>query len=450
MSIKTSLMNLPFYNQMVLPWHYLQAVRYGVKYRWPARNLRVIGVTGTNGKTTTSFMIWKMLVEAGYKTGLLTTVGWSEDGSELHAQIQHMTTESVNILDKRMRAVADAGAEFMVIEVTSHALAQFRILGVPIEVAVFTNLTHEHLDYHKTFAKYRQAKAKLFRHAKKAVINADDGSGMWLADYVRKYSLHDMKKKGDYSSDDIILFGIEQGDLRAEEFELLSDGVKYSCCDMRLKNDYSSGDIKCDDKMTVKTRIPGKFNVYNSLAAVGVGKQLGLSDQQISQGIYALESVEGRMTRVEAGQDFTVIVDYAHTPDALEKLFASVKSDQRIIAVHGGAGRRDESTREERGEILGKNSDIVIITEDDTRDEDLTEIMQSFAEGAKKVGKVLDQDLFMVVDRREAIEKAVAEAKSGDMVLILGKGHEKTILRPDGVVPFEDIKVARESLEKLK
>lgn len=425
MSLKSSLKKIPFYNQLVLPWHYLQALRYGRKYKWPAKNLRVIGVTGTNGKTTTSFMVWKMLVESGKKCGLLTTVGWSENGSELHPQIQHMTTESVEILDKRMRAVADSGAEFLVIEVTSHALAQFRILGVPIEIAVFTNLTHDHLDYHKTFENYRQAKGKLFKRAKKAVINADDKNAKWFEDEFAQ------GKK--YAFGDIITYGIEAGDLRATGVKQNSKGIEYSC-----------GDIK------VKTQIPGEFNVYNSLAAVGVGRILGLTNKEIERGIYALDAVEGRMTRVDAGQDFTVIVDYAHAPDALEKVFESVSCKGRIISVHGGAGQRDHSTREIRGEILGKNSDIVIITEDDTRDENLDEIMQMFVTGAEKAGKKLGKDLFMVSDREEAIRKAIEEARKDDLVLILGKGHEKTILRPDGECPFEDIKVARAILEQLE
>ncbi len=471
MSLKSLAEKMPGYNSLVLPWHWLEAVKAGVKYRWPAKNLRVIGVTGTNGKTTTCFMIWKMLNEAGHKTGLLTTVGWSEDGKKLHDQVAHMTTERVDILNERMRKVADAGAEFLVLEVTSHALAQYRTLGVPIEIAVFTNLTHEHLDYHKTMKKYRNAKLKLFKKSEYGVVNADDPSAIFF-----------MKP---YAYGDIISYGIEQGDLRATEVELKASGVKYVCHDMRRKGQNSSHDI------IIETQIPGKFNVYNSLATVAVGKRVGLSDQEIASGIRALESVEGRMTRVREGQNFEVIVDYAHTPDALEKVFQSVASGRisssepasvslqdaksssvrssvlsrtssenpalcdgeaenemgrKIISVHGGAGQRDSSTRAERGEILGKNSDIVIITEDDSRDEDPQEIAEMFVKGAEKAGKVRDKDLFVIIDRREAIKKAIKMAKEGDVVLILGKGHEKTILRGDGAHEFEDEKVAREIL----
>lgn len=440
MSLKAKVEKIPGYNSLVKPWHYAQALAAGVKYGWPAKKVRVIGVTGTNGKTTTCFMIWKMLNEAGHKAGLLTTVAWggvsgSEteiassgmDAMKLHQQQEHMTTERVEVLNRRVRAIADAGAEFLVLEVTSHALCQYRTLGVPVEVAVFTNLTHEHLDYHKTFVNYRKAKLKLFKQARFGVVNVDDKSA--------EYFIHE------YSSGDITTYGIEQGDLRAENIQLEASGVKYSC-----------HDIKSGKDLQVETQIPGEFNVYNSLAAVGVGRRVGLTDEQIARGIAKLTAVEGRMTRVRQGQDFEVIVDYAHAPDALEKVFASVGHGAgfkgKIIAVHGGAGRRDPSTRAIRGEILGRESDIVIITEDDSRDEDPQEIAQMFVDGALKAGKVLDKDLFVELDREQAIRKALKMAKSGDMVLILGKGHEKTILRADGAHEFEDIKVAEKILRE--
>ncbi len=416
MSLKSSVEKIPGYNSLVKPLHWMQALKAGLKYDWPAKKLRVIAVTGTNGKTTTCFMIWKMLNQAGRKAGLLTTVGWSADGQTLNPQYEHMTTERVGVLNERMRAVVDAKAEFLVLEVTSHALSQFRVLGVPIEIAVFTNISPEHLDYHKTFAKYRMAKQKLFKKAKFGVINADDENARYFEESVSEY----------------ITYGIKNGDLRAKEVKLSADGVKYSC-----------GDIK------VKTQIPGKFNIYNSLAAVGVGKKLGLTNKQIEDGIYGLEAVEGRMTRVRAGQKFEVIVDYAHQPDALQKVFDSIGEHKgKIISVHGGAGRRDHGTREPRGEILGRESDIVIITEDDSRDESPTEIAEMFVCGAEKSGKKLDQDLFVELDRRKAIEKAIGLAEPDDIVLILGKGHEKTILRADGPHDFEDIKVAEEILQK--
>ncbi len=412
---------MPGYNSLVKPWHYLQAVRAGMKNGWPAKKIKVIAVTGTNGKTSTCFFIWKMLNEAGHRTGVMTTIGWGVE--EIEPQIEHMTTESVGILNERMRKIQETGAEYLVLETTSHALSQSRILGVPIEIAVFTNLTPEHLDYHKTFEKYRAAKLKLFKKARFGVINADDPSADWFSDAVRKYAHGDIKT-----------YGIERGDLRATEVELLSTGVKYSC-----------GDIK------IETQVPGRFNVYNSLAAVAVGQRVGLTDEEIERGVHALDNVEGRMTDVKCGQDFTVIVDYAHQPDALEKVFESLGTvEGKVISVHGGAGRRDHGTREPRGEILGRYSDMVIITEDDSRDEDPAEIAEMFAKGAEKAGKVRGENLMIELDREKAIRKALMMARRGDLVLILGKGHEKTILRGDGPHEFEDIKVAEKILGEMR
>jgi len=413
--MKKQLEKLPFYNDLVRPYHFLQAIVASNKYHHPAKKLRVIGVTGTNGKTTTCFMIWNMLRQAGYKTGIMTTVAYGVD--KLEPELGHMTMVDTFTLNQRIKEIADAGAEFLVLETTSHALNEFRPLGVPFEIAVFTNLTHEHLDYHKTIARYRAAKGKLFKKAKFSILNADDKATDYYKTIAKKY----------------ITYGINNGENRAENIKLSVSGVKYSYDDIKIE-----------------TKIPGEFNVYNSLAACLVGKKLGLTNKQIEDGIKSLESVEGRMNIIDEGQPFTVIVDYAHAPDALEKVFDSVSSHKgRIISVHGGAGRRDPSTRPIRGRILAKYSDLVIITEDDSRDEDPEKIAQGFIEGATKEGKVLGKDLIKELDREKAIEYALKAAKKGDLVLILGKGHEKSILRADGPHDFEDIKVTKKILHSL-
>ena len=432
MSVKTFLMDrVPNYNNLVIPYHKLKAMAMAYKYKFPGKRMKVIGVTGTNGKTSTCFLIWKMLNIAGYKTGLMTTVAWGVD--KLEEQVEHMTTVDTETLNQRMQKIAESGAEFLVLEITSHALAQNRIFGVPIEVAVMTNVTHEHLDYHKTFENYRDAKRKLFKMAKYGVINEDDKSWSYFADDVKEY----------------ITYGINGGILRAEKVELLAEGVKYQ---VEIPNvNFGNNKKKTKNEIAkICTHIPGKFTVYNSLAAMAVGLRLGLSVPEIEKGILALESVEGRMNRVNEGQDFEVIVDYAHTPDAFLKVFESVVpgKKKRIISLFGGAGRRDESTRAERGEIGAKNSDIVIVTEDDSRDEDRKIIAEEFAKGAEKEGKILGKDLFIILDREEAIQKAIDLAKKDDIVLVLGKGHEKTILRAEGAVPFEDLKVTRKILKK--
>ncbi len=413
--MKQLLKKLPFYNEAVLPYHYIQAVVAGFKYKFPGKKLRVIAITGTNGKTTTSFMIWHILNQAGHKTGLMTTVAYGIE--KLKPELGHMTTVDAFTLNHRIREIKDQGAEFLVLEVTSHALAEFRTLGIPVEIAVFTNLTHAHLVYPKTFARYRAAKGKLFKKAKFSILNADDPAFSYYKTLAKNYSS----------------YGIKHGQNRPEKIQLQVSGVKYL---------YHG--------MNIETKIPGEFNVYNSLAAAMVGEKLGLKPEEIENGLRTLESVEGRMNVIDEGQPFTVIVDYAHAPDALEKVFESVKNHKgRIISVHGGAGRRDPSTRPIRGRILAKYSDIVIITEDDSRDEDPEKIAAAFIEGAKKEGKTLGKDLFKELNRKKAIELALGTAKKGDLVLILGKGHEKTILRADGPHDFEDIKVTRKILKQM-
>ena len=457
MNLKTELMDrVPFYNKIVLPYHFLKAGLAGVRYGFPGKKMTVIGITGTNGKTSTAFLVWKMLSRAGYKTGLMTTVAWgglpemvgtegddgslkaSEDG--LHQQTKHMTTVDSMTLNRRMKTIYEAGAEFLVLEVTSHAMTQFRTLGIPIEVAGMTNLTHEHLDYHKTFEKYRAAKCKLFKKAKFGIANADDASAVFF--------MHEVKKG--------LTYGVKKGSLRARNIELSAEGVSYEVKGIEIERAEKAVGVTDDTKykvsdFTIQTQIPGAFTVYNTLLAAGIGLRLGLNETQIREGIYALKSVEGRMNRIDLGQNFVAIVDYAHTPDAFLKVFESVVPNERgrIIAVFGGAGRRDETTRDERGEIAAKYADICIITEDDSRDEDPMAIAKMFLVGCERQGKTLDKEVLFELDRRKAIEKACAMAKKGDIVLILGKGHEKTILRKNGADPFEDLKETERAIKRI-
>lgn len=457
MNLKTELMDrVPFYNKIVLPYHFLKAGLAGVRYGFPGKKMTVIGITGTNGKTSTAFLVWKMLSRAGYKTGLMTTVAWGglpemvgaegDDGSlkagedGLHQQTKHMTTVDSMTLNRRMKTIYEAGAEFLVLEVTSHAMTQFRTLGIPIEVAGMTNLTHEHLDYHKTFEKYRAAKCKLFKKAKFGIANADDASAVFF--------MHEVKKG--------LTYGVKKGSLRARNIELSAEGVSYEVKGIEIERAEKAVGVTDDTKykvsdFTIQTQIPGVFTVYNTLLAAGIGLRLGLNEAQIRDGIYALKSVEGRMNRIDLGQNFTAIVDYAHTPDAFLKVFESVAPNERgrIIAVFGGAGRRDETTRDERGEIAAKYADICIITEDDSRDEDPMAIAKMFLVGCERQGKALDKGVLFELDRRKAIEKACAMAKKGDIVLILGKGHEKTILRKNGADPFEDLKETERAIKRI-
>jgi UDP-N-acetylmuramoyl-L-alanyl-D-glutamate--2,6-diaminopimelate ligase len=390
--------------------HWAEAIVFNVINGFPARKLKVIGVTGTNGKTTTSFLIHRMLHEAGYKVGLMTTVAYGV-GDDIKPQIEHMTSVDVPTLMKRLKYMKKQGAEWLVLETTSHALAQHRVWGIPYSVAVMTNITHEHLDYHGSFENYRSAKLMMFKMAGKnrkglrtGIVNAEDPS----AEYFIKAVPH------------AITYGVNKGDLRAINVNETSDGNVYSI------------QLNSGGTLNIKTNLPGSFNIYNSLAAVAVGQALGLGPKQIEQGIASLKSVEGRMTSINEGQPFSVIVDYAHTPDSFEKLFKDLRPvvKGKLIVMFGSAGRRDEAKRAVQGELAGQYADEVVITEEDDRDMDGLEIMDQIAAGAEKSGKVREQNLFLVHDRTQAIEFALKRASSkDDTVLLLGKGHEKDILR---------------------
>lgn len=411
---------IPFYDSLVIPYHVGKAAFWGARYGFPAKKLTVIGVTGTNGKTTTSFMIWKMLNNAGHKTGVMTTVGWGVN--EIHEQMEHMTTVDSKLLNERIKTIAESGAEYLVLELTSHALAQHRDLGVPIDIAVMTNVTHEHLDYHRTFERYRDAKRKLFKQARYGVINADDPSAKFFETDIKEYTT----------------YGIKSGKLKADKVKLKPDGVEYVIPSENLK---------------IRTRIAGQFNVSNSLACVAVGKRLGLTDDEIADGIYALTEVEGRMVKIDDGQSFTAIMDYAHTPDAFEKLLPDMKkaTTGRLIVMFGSAGgRRDPSKRKPMGEIAGKYADIVVLTEEDDRDTPSMEILNMIAEGALEQGKKIDRDLFLIVDRPTAILECCRMAKRGDTVLFLGKGNEKTIERAGGPEPYYELDEIKKALKAIK
>ncbi len=408
--------------------HLLEAVTFETINGFPAKDLKIIGVTGTNGKTSTCYLIHRMLHEAGFKVGLMTTVGYGV-GDDIKPQVEHMTTVGVPLLMKRIKSMKQEGMEWLVLETTSHALAQNRVWGIPFSVAVMTNITHEHLDYHKTFERYRDAKRKLFKLTNKnvsglrvGVVNAEDPSAELFAGDIAKP----------------MLYGIMKGDVRAENVKLDSDGVSYT--------------VRYEEQvLKIHCNLPGSFNVYNSLAAICVGESLGLTSEQIERGIDALKGVEGRMQTINEGQDFAVIVDFAHTPDSFEKLFEDIKPvvKGKLIALFGSAGRRDVEKRAVQGRLAGKYADEVIVTEEDDRDIDGQKIMDQIAGGAEEAGKIKDKDLFLVHDRTEAIRFALSRAKKGDTVLLLGKGHEKTIERADGVYPWNEIETAHNELKSL-
>ena len=413
---------------VVEPWgHLTEAVLYNCLYGFPARNMKVIGVTGTNGKTTTSFLIHRMLNEAGYKTGLMTTVAWAS-GGEVHAQKEHMTNVPVPLLMKRLKQMRDEGVEWLVLETTSHALAQHRTWGVPYSVAVLTNITHEHLDYHKTFERYVAAKQRLFKLAQQnkrglqmGIANADDQNGASFASVTQNS----------------ILYGVEAGEVRAVNIRMNAGGILY---------DAEAG----SDKYHIVSKLPGSFNVYNSLAAVCVGRAVGLSKEQIEQGIAALPGVAGRMEPVDAGQKFAVIVDYAHTPDALENVLQALKDSTKgeLAVVFGATGDRDKSKREPMGEVAARTADKIYLTDDETYTEDPLVIREAVLHGIVNAGG--NDKVAVIPDRLEAIRTAFAAAKPGDTILLAGIGHQDYRAMGGKQQPWDEREVARRILTELR
>ncbi|MBC7581531.1 UDP-N-acetylmuramoyl-L-alanyl-D-glutamate--2,6-diaminopimelate ligase [Aeromicrobium sp.] len=389
--------------------HLLESMIVTALNGFPGKGMKVIGVTGTNGKTTTAFMIHRMLQNAGYNTALMTTVAWGI-GDDIEYQQEHYTNVPIRQLMTRLKKLKAAKIDYLVMEITSQALAQNRAWGVPFTMAVMTNVTHEHLDYHKTFERYRDAKRKLFKLANKnsdgmqvGIINIEDPSAQLFASDITNP----------------IMYGNETGDLQATNVKLTSEGSTYTA---------KAG----DDEYTIVCNLPGSFNVSNSLAAVAVGGAIGLTREEVEKGIAALKGVGGRMTTIDEGQNYSVIVDYAHTPDSFEKVFKDLRPviKGKLICMFGSAGRRDESKRAVQGELAGKYCDEVVITEEDDRDADGQEIMEQIASGAEKSGKIRKQNLFLIHDRTEAITFALKRARTaGDTVILLGKGPERTILR---------------------
>jgi UDP-N-acetylmuramoyl-L-alanyl-D-glutamate--2,6-diaminopimelate ligase len=408
--------------------HLLEAVMWQVLLGFPAKGLKVIGVTGTDGKTTTSTMIYTMLNDAGIKTGLMTTIGYGVP-ENWHENIVHMTTMPTRAMLIRIKELRAEGIDWLVLETTSHALAQYRVWGIPYSLAVMTNVTHEHLDYHKTFENYRAAKGRLFELAAKnkngavkvrGVVNADDPSVEFFSQKV---------------APNVLQYSLKGADIFATHIKSVGLGSEF---EVNISDEIFKAHIN----------LPGIFNVSNALAAVSAGKALGLSNIKIANGLAALKSVEGRMNAIDEGQDFSVIVDFAHTPDSFEKLLSAMKNSAtgRLIVVFGSAGRRDESKRAKQGASAGRWADVVIVTEEDDRDSDGVLIMQQIADAAANEHKILNKDLFLIHDRVEAINFAIAQAHAGDTVMLLGKGHEKTIERADGEHPWDEPGTARAAL----
>jgi UDP-N-acetylmuramoyl-L-alanyl-D-glutamate--2,6-diaminopimelate ligase len=398
-------------------------------YKHPGERIANTGITGTNGKSTTAFLIESVLQAAGRKTALIGTIEYHVAGKVLPAP--HTTPEALE-LNRLLADGLGVGVTEAVMEVSSHALEQQRIFGIPFDVAVFTNLTRDHLDYHGTMENYFHAKQVLFEGCgteppRVAVVNLDDEYGRQLWKFCQN------------KSSSVLSYGLTSGDFHAESVEITPRGTRFQM-------------VTPAGRVEMWSSLIGNVNVYNVLAASAAGYARDCSAETIAKGIYNLASVPGRFERVDCGQPFTVVVDYAHTDDALRNLTALGRDfvagaglKGKVITLFGCGGDRDRKKRPLMGEAAGKGSDFVILTSDNPRSEDPLAIMNDAVVGLQKSGV----KYFMEPDRGKAIAFALQQASPGDIVLLAGKGHEKVQVTKQGAIPFDDVEVARATLVAL-
>ena len=398
-------------------YHFGRANFANLWYLYPGRGVKIIGVTGTDGKTTTASLIYHVLREAGYKAALVTSVAAVIDGKSLDIGF-HVTTPRIFALRSLIKKAKKQGAEYIVLEVTSHSLDQHRVHGVPFAIGVLTNVTREHLDYHKTYEKYVNAKAKLLKHAKVAILNKDDHSYFQL----KKHDLHNAHNK-------MLTYGMKKdSDINPHVFRF-------------------------------ETKLLGVFNKYNCLAAIAALQQLHISEEKIRKGIASFKPPVGRQ-EIVYNKEFTVINDFAHTPNSFAMVLPEVRkmAKNRLIHVFGSAAKRDKYKRPEMGKLSSNYSDIIVLTSEDPRDEGPEKIMDNILSGIsnskflianKNESISLEKGkkyIFKIPDRKEAIAFAIGIAQKGDVVLMTGKGHEKSMNYGRGEEPWDETKAAKEAI----
>jgi UDP-N-acetylmuramoyl-L-alanyl-D-glutamate--2,6-diaminopimelate ligase len=419
---------IPDQHPIRLFYHKLKAMAAAVIYRFPANEMTVIAVTGTNGKTTTANILHQVFSDAGHKVGMLSSLNW-KIGDQEEANASGQSTMSPFLFQKKLRDMVKANCDVAVVEVTSHGLVQSRIWGVNVDTAVLTNFAQDHLDYHGTIEEYKKAKGLLFDSLnvsrrkpgvpKVSVINQDDAA----AEYF-----------GSFPVDHRFDYGIQRGAYAARNLVAKPDGTKFL---LRIPN----GEVEVDFK------VPGRVNVYNALSAATVGVAHHINLQTIKAALEKMRPVPGRNEIIDEGQGFTVVVDYAFTENALEQLLGMYKelTQGKVITVFGATGDRDKNKRPKMGAVLHKLSDEIIVTNDDVYSEDPLEIARMLREG---IPREEGDRLWQVLDRREAIRLALEMAEDGDTVLVAGRGADE--FQPIGKVklPFDDRQVVRELLAR--
>lgn len=410
------------FRALVNYFHFLESIAAVAIYGWPARGMHIVGVTGTNGKTTTAAFIASILEEAGFKVGLSTTALFKVGGREWDNDL-NMTVTDQFAVQKLLRRMRRAGVDWVVLEVTSHALRQHRLLGIPFRAAVWTNLTREHLDYHGTMERYAAAKAKLLRRARDVVVlNADDD---WY-EYFAKWGRAERTTYGIDSTADVRL-------LKAT----------LSARSSKLKIRF--GDVETETTIN----LPGKFNAYNALAAAACAFKLGVLPDMVADGLARLPAVPGRMEAIDEGQSYSVVVDFAHTADELEEVLDTLRplTKNRLIVVFGATGPAGRIDRTGMGQLASLKADVMIVTNDEPKTESPRAIRREILDGVEKHSQAKVKE---IPSRRAAIKKALMTAGSGDTVAVLGLGHQRYRRIGDRRVKWDDREVVRQQIADIQ
>lgn len=385
-------------------YHFAQAFLAAAFYSFPSKEIKVIGVTGTDGKTTTVHMISEILARNGIKVSYISSLH-AAIGSKIYKTGFHVTTPSAWQIQKLLRQAINARHSYFVLEATSHGLDQHRLSFINFQIGVITNITHEHLDYHKTWENYARTKLKLLLASRYRIINRDDYSFAFIEKYL----------KGNFTSYGLTI----KSDINPKTFPL-------------------------------KLTVAGEYNLYNALAASAAAQIIGLSKYKIIRAINKFQTIEGRMQKVDLGQKFKVFIDFAHTPNALNVALSSLRqnlpTNSKIITVFGSAGRRDKTKRPLMGRVADEISDIIVLTSEDPRDESVDSICADIKSGVKN--KKLGKTLFIVNDRAKAIEFAINLASENDIVVMFGKGHEKSMTVGSIETPWSEIEVVRKAIKR--